>query len=505
MKIKKIVVLGGGTAGWLTANHLGKALSHLPDVEITVLESPDIPTIGVGEGTVPMIRQTLQHFGIDEADFIRRCDVTFKQSIKFINWMDSTKHGKMNNYHHLFDYPYPFPQDLTPYWLAGDQRSHFADTVSIQRYLCELNKAPKQLKHPPYEGDATYAYHLNAKKFAGLLSEHAQQKFAVRYKSATVQDVTFAADGALQSLITSEHGALNFDFFVDCSGFSSFLLGDKMQVPFIDKSNQLMINAAIAVQVPTSADAEIPSYTLATAHQAGWIWDIALTTRRGVGLVYAEQFMSQEQAMAKLDRYLGGRLHELQPRKVPMKIGYRQEFWRKNCVAIGLSQGFVEPLEATAILLTDYSAKLLANNFPTDTSALPVLARQFNQRIEASWQGVMDFIKLHYYLSDRTDSAFWCAMREPASLSDNLADLLDKWRFQVPTTTDFFSKFSVFDAENYLYVLYGMKYPTHPPQLPAAYYAQAEQLVSRVQQVAKNVAAQLPSHRQLLTEIANRR
>lgn len=507
MRIQQIAILGGGTAGWLTANHLGKALQHRQDVQITVIEAPTIPTIGVGEGTVPMMRQTLKHLGIDEHQFIAECDVTFKQSIKFVNWLDKHKHGVSNAYHHLFDFPFPFPEDLTPAWMAQRQSASarpFTDYVSIQGHLCDANRAPKRLNAKPFTGEASYAYHLNAKKFAGLLSRHGQQHFAIRYLPATVVDVELTVTGDIANLVTEEHGRLPFDFFVDCSGFSSLLLGKKLGVPFVDKSDELQIDAALAVQVPTAEDAAIPCYTIATAHQAGWIWDIALTERRGVGFVYSSKFMSQQQAEQRLDRYLGGQLAQLSPRHIPMPVGYRQRFWQGNCVAIGLAQGFVEPLEATAILVTDFSARLLADNFPLVAAQHGQLAAWFNQRVHTCWQRVMDFIKLHYVLSDRTDSPFWLAMRDPTTISTNLAGLLEKWRYQLPSATDFFSKFEVFDLENYLYVLYGMHYPTLTPATAADYPDIASQRLQQIDDVASKLIRELPSHRQWLAALTRR-
>ena len=503
--IQHIVIVGGGTAGWLAANHIGKAVQGNPNYSITVIESPDIPTIGVGEGTVPMMRQTLQSFGIDEDEFIVRCDVSFKQSIQFVNWLDKHKHGANNSYHHLFDFPYPFKQDLTPYWLHSGQGRSFADTVSVQAGLCQAMLAPKSLQHHPYEGDATYAYHLDARKFAQLLSEHAQKHFGIQYQQHRISEVSLSADGSIAALLTANGQRLTYDFYVDCSGFSSLLLGKALQVPFIDKSAELMIDRALTVQVATDTAQPLPCSTYATAHQAGWIWDIALPHRRGVGFVYASKFMDGMTARRKLLHYLGQPDDDtVQLRDIPMPVGFRQQSWKHNCVALGLAQGFVEPLEATSILMTDYSARLLAASLPSCHTELATLAGQFNQRLEYSWLRVIDFIKLHYVLSDRQDSAFWCAMRQPDTVSPQLTALLQRWRYKVPQSTDFFSKFDVFDVENYLYVLYGMQYPTQSPYLQPDYLHWALQRVEQIDEVRKALCQQLPSHRQLLLQIKQR-
>lgn len=502
--IRTIAIVGGGTAGWLAANHIGKAVSGNTDYQVTVIEAPDIPTIGVGEGTVPMMRQTLRSFGIAEDEFIAKCDATFKQSIQFINWLDKDKHGFCQSYHHLFDFPYPFQQDLTPFWLHGNQQTPFADYVSIQAGVCQMGLAPKTTEHAEYEGDTTYAYHLDARKFAMLLSDNAQKRFNVLYQQHTIADVRLGVDGSIAALVTKDDKQLEFDFYIDCSGFSSILLGKALEVPFLDKSNELMIDRALAVQVPTVEGAPIPTSTLATAHQAGWIWDIALPTRRGVGLVYASDYMDDATAYRKLSTYLGQDLSDLNVRSIPMSVGFRKESWRKNCVALGLAQGFVEPLEATSILLTDYSAKLFASSLPLHQEENSLLACRFNQRIEYSWLRVIDFIKLHYYISDRQDSDFWRAMRDPASASEHLKDLLSLWRCRVPQSTDFFSKFDVFDVENYLYVIYGMRYPTPKGWLHPDYLTWAEQRVQQVASVRQQVCQRLPTHRQLIEQIRQR-
>lgn len=396
MTIRKIAIIGGGTSGWLAANHLGRVLKDNPELSITLIESPDIPIIGVGEGTVPAIRRSLQSFGISESEFIRSCDVTFKQSIKFVNWLDKSRHGKGNFYHHLFDMPNSLGEDLTPSWLM-DKSEHFAEYVSPQHVVCEANKAPKLITTPEYSGVLGYAYHLNAAKFAKLLAKNAVEKFKVEHISTTVRDVNLTADGAIASLLT-DNGVLSFDFYIDCSGFESILLAKKLDVPFINKSHQLFIDTALVAQVPTQQSDIIPPFTLATAHQAGWIWDIALTQRRGTGFVYSSQHMEHAEAEAKFDRYLGGKLADIVHRKIPMTVGYRQQFWAKNCVALGLAQGFLEPIEATSILLTDFSARLLAERFPTDKEDISYLAKRFNDTVSQAWERVVEFAKLHYCL-----------------------------------------------------------------------------------------------------------
>jgi tryptophan halogenase len=501
MQIKKIAIVGGGTAGWLVANHLGKTLKDKSGISISLIESPDIPPIGVGEGTVPEIKNSLAKFGISESEFIRRCDVTFKQSIKFINWLDKSKHGENNFYHHLFDAPSRFGDDLTPKWLNQSRQHNYGDFVSAQHSICEQGLAPKAITDGEYQGELAYSYHLNAAKFAVLLAENAKEKFSVEHIKANINKAILGPDGNIQTLSTDSAGELAFDFYIDCSGFNSILLGKALQVPFVDKSDQLFVDKALVVQVPTSKDSEIPPYTLATAHQAGWIWDIALPDRRGVGFVYSSAHMSDAQASAKLDHYLGKQGEELTYRTLPMKIGYREKFWHKNCVAMGLAQGFLEPLEATSILLTDLAANMLANRFPDTLESMPLLADRFNHAMRYSWEGVVDFIKLHYCLSDRSDSNFWVDNRQATTIPDSLSKKLDLWQNYTPRKDDFFSQFEVFFWDNYLYVLYGMKFNTQPLIETAGNNEHSLYHQKQIKDFSQFLTNKLPKHRELLDKI----
>ena len=500
MDIKKVVIVGGGTAGWLAANHLGKALFNTENVSVTLIESPDIPTIGVGEGTVPAIKKSLQSFGISESEFIAQCDVTFKQSIKFSNWLDQDNHGKGNFFHHLFDMPSPMGEDLTPLWLSKQGRD-YASCVSPQFTACEALKAPKKITTPEYAGSLGYAYHLNAAKFAKLLAKNGREKFHVEHVIANVSEVKLNDSGAVSSLVTDTHGELKFDLYIDCTGFESLIIDKALKVPFVDKSKQLLVDRALVVQVPTDINESIPPFTIATAHQAGWIWDIALSNRRGVGFVYSTKYMDDKTAIDKLDKYLGGGLSDLNYRFLPMTVGYREKFWHQNCICLGLAQGFLEPLEATSILLTDFAAGYIANRFPKSVAKMEDVETQFNQVMKYAWERVVEFIKLHYCLSDRTDSQFWIDNRDPNAIPDELARKLSLWETYVPNREDFFSKFEVFDLENYLYVLYGMKYKTQVDALTDEQMSLANKQSLHLAEIGKQLTQELPEHRELLNKI----
>lgn len=496
MRIKRVAIVGGGTSGWIVANHLGRVLKER-EVSVDLLESPDIPPVGVGEGTVPEMRRTLQSFGISETDFIRRCDVSFKQSIKFVNWMDRDIHGQENYYHHLFESPYLDGNDLAPRWLAG-RKGKFAEFVSPQGGVCDAGLAPKTIAHPEYQGELGYAYHLNASKFSQLLADNAKEKFSVRHIMTNVLEARLGNGGEISALLTDSEGVLEYDFYIDCTGFSSFLLAKALGVGFVDKGGELIIDTALVAQVPTEVDQPLPPYTVATAHQQGWIWDIALPERRGTGFVYSSSHLDGARAEDKFARYLGR--DDIDFRKIPMKVGYRERFWEKNCVAIGLSQGFVEPLEATALLVTEFAARFLAERFPVSVDQFELLSKRYNDTLRYSWDRVVDFIKLHYFLSDREDSEFWLENRRQETLSDSLRGQLEVWQSYTPSSFDFLTKVEIFYAENFQYVLYGMGYGTKV-DTPVESDSELIKMTSAIKARERRLLSELPEHRSLLEKI----
>lgn len=497
MKIKKVVIVGGGTAGWLAANHLGSELCSDKEIEITLIESDVVPTIGVGEGTVPYIIRGLRRFGISEVDLLCECDATFKQGIKFVNWLDENRHGK-NYYYHPFDVPFPSGFDVTPYWVSHAAAHTRYDGVGIQARICEQGLAPKRKSSGEYEGDLAYAYHFNAKKFADLLSRNAQKRFGVKRKVITISSVKKDSAGYLSHLVTDGGDELEFDFYIDCSGFSSILIEKELGVPFICKSKELLANTALVHQVPISECEPINPFTTATAHKAGWIWDIPLTNRRGTGFVYSSNYIEDEEAHLLYAQYLCVDAHSFAPRKIDMRMGYRKEFWHKNCVSLGLSQGFLEPLEATSILLTDFTAGLFARNFPRFKDDMDSSINYCNKVVDYAWARTVDFIKLHYCISDRVDSDFWIDNKDPKSLSDTLKERLALWKRRSPQKMDFFSRFELFDAENFLYVLYGMKYQTAALPLTQEEFMQSAALISNNDVLIERVSTNLLKHREWL-------
>jgi tryptophan halogenase len=501
MKINRIAIVGGGTAGWLAANHLGFELRLDPDIEITLIESEDVPIIGVGEGTVPLISNSLEKFGIAEADFIANCDATFKHGIKFVEWLNPAVHGKGHYYYHPFGSAFPDGYDVTPYMLANKEHLDFSD-VTAGVAACEAMRCPKKISSPPYKGEIGYAYHVNAHKFARLLAKNAKEKYAVKHKLATIVNATQNPDGSINGLLLKTGETIEFDFYVDCSGFSSVLAGGVLNIPFIDKSNQILTDTALVQQVLTDDNEAIAPFTKSTAHTSGWIWDIPVINRRGTGFVYSSAHMSEELAMDTYSKYLGVSNSTFSPRKIPMIIGYRKEFWSKNCISLGLAQGFVEPLEATSILLTDLSAALFAKNFPKFKSDIDVLKSHCNEVVEYWWERTIDFIQLHYHVSDRNDSKFWLDNVNSKDLSQTLGERLSRWQLAPPKRSDFFSNFDLFDASNYSFVLYGMKYDTRQPLLSNSQRDESREQLEMIKKRSEHLVKDLPGHREWLTKLS---
>jgi tryptophan halogenase len=453
-----IVVVGGGTSGWLTAaviaaRHQGRIKAGT--FSVTLVESPNVPIIGVGEGTWPTLRTTLEKIGVSEADLFRHCDAAFKQGARFARW---TTGAADDSYYHPLMLPQGFTQvNLVPHWLEKGMASSFCDAVTPQGMLCDAGLAPKTITTPEYQAVANYAYHLDAGKFAPFIQKHATANLGVRHVLADVKNVNMAENGDIASLGTPQAGDITGDLFVDCSGFRSLLLGQALGVAFRDCSDVLLCDTALAMQVPyDTPDAPIASHTISTAHSAGWSWDIGLPTRRGVGYVYSSRHISDEKAEEELRAYIGPAAKTLSARKIPIRSGYRETFWKNNCVAVGLAAGFLEPLESSAIVLVELSAKLIAEQMPANRGVMDIVSARFNDVTHYRWGRIIDFLKLHYVLTKRPEK-FWQDNTDKATVPERLQNLLHLWKYQPPWFFDEFDRLEeVFPTASYQYVLYGM-------------------------------------------------
>lgn len=500
---KRVLIVGGGTAGWLTAGYLARRLSaDLPGgAAIKLIESAEIGILGVGEGTFPTIRNTLATIGISETDLVRHCGASFKQGAKFAHWRFTPGAAGPDHYTH----PFQVAQvnnglDLLPYWLLGHGgTANWDEVCSPQKKAADAHRAPKLPSHPDYVAPLNYAFHFDAVAFAALLRDKAVAS-GVTHLIDQVTDVEIGEDGAIAGIKTERNERLEADLYIDCTGFRAALIGKALGVPYRSCRDILFCDSALATQVPyRDASEPIVSYTLATAQEAGWMWDIGLDRRRGVGHVFSSAHTDDGRAEELLRGYLGAGGERAELRKIRFEAGYREINWHKNCVAIGLSSGFFEPLEATGIVFSEVAAGMVANLFPWGGD-IETSARQFNANMLQRYERARDFIKLHYCISERRDSAFWHDNVAASSIPDSLADLLDRWRFRPPTEIDIDANVDIFTDASWQYVLYGMGWKTDLSARAGAYrYADdARRAFAEVEQQAAFAIANLPSNRQLI-------
>jgi len=513
--IEQIVIVGGGTAGWLSAAIIA-AEHYNPNsqsatesgFQLCLIESPDIPTIGVGEGTWPSMRSTLQKIGVSETDFFRECSASFKQGTQFWGWTT----GSDDCYVHPFTVPHKYSDtNLAPHWQIVRDQVKFADAVCPQSQLIDNQLAPKQITTPEYAFNVNYGYHLDAGKFADFLRRHCTEKLGVVHISANMTAINATDTGDIASISTDTQGEISGDLFIDCSGSRALLLGEHFKIPLVSRNKYLFNNSALAAQVPyQTAEDPIQSCTLSTAQSAGWIWDIGLPTRRGVGHVYASDYIAEQDAKKELLNYIAATAGEqvaadASIRKITFDPGHREKFWHRNCVAIGMSAGFIEPLEASALVLVELSAAMIAEQLPANRQVMDLVAKRFNQKFLYRWDRIIDFLKLHYILTKRRDSEYWRANCEASSIPDSLQDLLEIWQYQVPWHRDTTQIDEMFPSASFQYVLYGMDFTTETnPLQRRADRATAEvamALFNENAQRAGQLKAALPTNRELINKI----
>ncbi len=508
--VRRIIVVGGGTAGWITASLV--AAEHgdseqRPDV--VLVESPDIPIIGVGEGTWPSMRMTLQKIGLPEADLLSQCEASLKQGTRFAAWARASDDSR---YIHPFSLPAEYSSlNLAEHWLETDGAVPFADFVTPQAAVIEAGLAPKQPATPEYAFNVNYGYHFDAGRFARLLHEHAVGRLGVRHVSGNLRQVECREDGEIAAIVLDTGERLAGDLFVDCTGQRALLIGRYPEAGLVSVKDVLFNDAAIAVQVPyADPNQPLPSVTCATAVDAGWIWDIGLQTRRGVGHVYSSAHTSEDRATAVLQDYIRRvsprtDLERLTFRRIPFEPGYRRRFWVGNCVAVGLSGGFIEPLEASALALIEQAATIISRQLPVNRDTMTVVAKRFNEKMAYHWQRVIEFLKLHYVLSQRDDSEYWRACRDPGTCPASLRDKLVLWQQQAPWHDDAPRVDELFPSASYQYVLYGMGFrPAFAAARGAALRRERERVTQALQANAEKVRQMrkaLPTNRELLNAL----
>ncbi|WP_206240983.1 tryptophan halogenase family protein [Novosphingobium terrae] len=511
---RHLVIVGGGTAGWMTAASLAQALPR-GSWAITLVESAEIGIIGVGEGSFPTLRGTVARLGQglpggDERSFMRAARATFKQGVRFVGWAGKPTPGShADDYFHPFDLPRDnFDERLLPYWLDSSvdpRRPSWAGSLSVQEAVIHAGRAPKRAQDPDFAGPLNYAYHFDATSLAAWLRQMAQARGVKRIET-TIASARLTEEGQIAAILPRDGSPeIAGDFFIDCSGLASMLIGEALGSPFVPVGDVLLNDRAVAMQIPdTEPGQPIAPYTQATAHEAGWIWDIALPDRRGTGCVYSSAHMSDDEAEATIRRYAGPAGDKLSTRRLQFRTGYRAKQWIGNCAAVGLAAGFFEPLESTGIMLIEVAAHLLGQMLavPSDPAVMAASARSFNRTMEARFAAITDFLKLHYCISHRRDTPYWRDNTDPASWSDTLRDRIEQWRHRVPSRFDFVVDHESFLPPSWGYILNGMGFETQAGRGAIdADPAEAGKVLSAVaalHKAAPQAIATLPDHRALI-------
>ena len=419
----RIVIVGGGTAGWMAASLMAKRWADR-DLQISVIESADVGIIGVGEGSTPQLRAFFDILGVSEGEWMPRCNATYKTAIESVGW--STRPGYERYYH-------PFKTDLDDrsapaYYFHTLLRRHDADVPAhpdrylLNTRLAQQGRGPHPVHQFPFR--SFYGYHFDATLIGRFLREWSTAR-GVRHLIATVAQINLTESGNIRSLSCSDGQEIEADFFVDSTGFRSLLLQQALGVRFVPFASNLYNDAAVAV--PTEhAQPDFAPQTTATALRCGWAWRIPLTNRIGNGYVYSSRYLSADQAESELREHLGLGDQEVPLRHLRMKVGRVAQPWAANCLAVGLSQGFIEPLEATALHLVQETVERFIEAW--DGGRLGTTQREaFNREINGRFEGVRDYIVCRYRMNTRSDSDYWRDAGSHDELSDSLRSLLQCW------------------------------------------------------------------------------
>jgi tryptophan 7-halogenase len=464
--VQSIVIVGGGSAGWITANLLNAHCQRAgKKTQITLVESPDIPTIGVGEATVPTIRRTLNEIGLPERDLLVSAEATFKTLIRFKDWNPG------ESYDHPFDRRRrPLTDEAVNCWTAQNNLP-FDRSFSALTQLADDNISPKSPRQPQYQGSFPYAYHLDAIKLANRLASFGRER-GIQHRLCNVTEVTVSPDGLISAVHTDRGDALTADLYIDCTGFQSALLGGALGVKMKSFAQHLLCDRAVAMRIPYDVykPERILTYTLATARDAGWQWDINLQNRRGIGYVYSSAFLSEDAAETALRQFEGRHCDQLEARHIRFSSGKRQVSWKGNCVAVGLSDGFLEPLESSGLYLIEFAGLAIATMLDDFAAAPQATARYYNRISDELYDEILGFLNLHYVTSKRRDTPFWQAATADEAILDDLRDRLELWKRRSPNQFDFPGADRLFAQDSYEFILHGMKYVDGPvsgaPRVP---------------------------------------
>jgi tryptophan halogenase len=427
-RVKSILIVGGGSSGWMAATYMSK---FLKDIKITLIESSDIPIVGVGESTIPPIRHFMEMMGFDESDWMPKCNATYKSSIRF------------ENFYKKGDPPFWYPfepmmemanRPISRYWHykhvndpAFANRFSFFDACFSAPALCDHGKTIKSI------AAAGYAYHFDA----GLLGEYLKgvaKSNGVTHIIDTITDVNLSENGDIKSVLRASGEAQQADLYIDCSGFQALLISKHLGDSFSSFEEYLFNDSAVAMRIPyIDKEKEMLSFTNCTALSAGWVWNIPLYDRIGTGYVYSSNYKTKDDAELEFRKHLGEeRVKDVEAKHIKIRHGHQSSPWTRNCVAVGLAAGFIEPLESTGIHVSQSGIELLTRMLRYNCEYGIAEQELYNSSMTSLFEHIRDFLVCHYALTSRDDSDYWKDIRHSAKISEKLREKLMLARAVLP-------------------------------------------------------------------------
>ena len=508
--IRNITVVGGGTSGWLAATYIARLFQkkiQTGDLSVTVIESPDVGIIGVGESTARPMSELLRLIGINEAEFIKRCNATFKLSGWFANW-DVDEKGEPVSWVNPF-----FSQSdihgLNPASLYATYGMHrgggaieegFTEAISVCPDIIRAHKGPRPLGTGEYKFEIPYSYHMDAIELAKMLMERGKE-LGVKQIIDHVNEVHLDEKGFVSELSLRKNGAHPIEFVIDATGFASIIIGKALGEPFEPYDKYLLNDRAAVAQVPHKDPTRIEPTSRATGMDAGWSFRVPLYNRVGSGYIYSSKFISDDEAINEFMKHIGDAGKDIEPRIIRMRIGKVRRSWVKNCLALGLSSGFVEPLEATAIYSVQVALQWLVGYFP-DRDFNPAVIDRYNRHIDGFYNEIVDFITLLFCISNRDDTPYWRAVRNDMEIPPRLKENLEVWRATMPQELDLLTQ-TFFSPTSYRSALMGKQYYKGREYPESALFSEAnwKQYLQLRRQRTRDLMAKLPDHYTLLRQI----
>jgi tryptophan halogenase len=509
----RVLIVGGGTAGWMTAAYLSKAL---PGVSVRLVESAAVKKIGVGEATFSTIRHFFDFLGLDEREWLPRCGGGYKLGIRFANW-----NGDGSSFFHPFErWRTVRGSSLGEWWLAQQDRGPFDQATFVTPSICAALRAPRGFDGTAYDGLAVrdlgastmmeqrdqfpYAYHFDADKVAEFLAGYATTRGVERLIDSVTEVKATADQSAITGVVTAEHGELTADLYIDCTGFRSLLLGAALGVPFESFADVLPNNRAVALRTPRADREVMEPFTTATTMSSGWRWTIPLYERNGYGYVYCDEFQTPEEAEAELRASIPVDTDDLTASHIRMRIGRSERSWQGNCVAIGLASAFVEPLESTGIFFIQHGIEELVRHFPGEVIS-DQLRDEYNRRVFHVVEGVKTFLALHFLAAKRNDSPYWQAVKTRTA-PDALEPILRQAEETLLDEKTIYPHYHGFESYSWNTMLLGLRAaPTRPrPSITLQPGDAANHEFDAVAADARRAVAALPSCFEYLDHIAGK-